>query len=508
MRHNDARYMALLSVAGVTKEYPGVVALSDVSLAFESGEVHGIIGENGAGKSTLMKILSGVEHPTKGQIVFEGKEQSFKGVQDAMKAGIVMIHQELNLVDDLSIAENIFLHREPKKFGFLIDHSRMEGDSRDLLARVNCQLDPRLKVGGLSIAQKQLVEIAKALSFRAKVMIMDEPTAVLTERETDALFGLISQLKSEGVTVLFITHILEELTENCDRISVLRDGKFVGTVGAGSITPRELAHMMVGRELGEMYPPKSEVLESAPIWLEVKNLSVPGYANHVSFQVRQGEIVGLSGLVGAGRTEVCEAIAGIRSRTDGTVFVGGEVRKMRSPGEGKKAGVAYLSEDRKALGVHLDISIKDNIALPNLDKFSGLFVNDAKISESASQWKDSLAIKTPDTKVTAGSLSGGNQQKVVLAKWLESGPQVVLLDEPTRGIDVGSKAEIYVLIQKLAMEGKAVLVVSSEMPELIGICHRILVMKSGTLMGEVHGEDMTEHKIMEMAAGVEEQQSV
>ncbi len=499
--------MPLLIAKNLTKEYPGVTALDSVDLEFELGEVHGIIGENGAGKSTLMKILSGVEQTTKGSMVFEGKEISFRGVQEAMNSGIVMIHQELNLVDDLSIAENIFLGREPKKFGFLLDHKLMAQKSRELLARVNCTIDPNQKVSGLSIAQKQLVEIAKALSFHAKVMIMDEPTAVLTERETSALFALIAQLKKEGTTVLFITHILEELTENCDRISVLRDGKFVATVSAKDISPKDLAHMMVGRELGEMYPEKLKVDEAADFLLELKSLTIPGYAEDISFGVRAGEIVGLGGLVGAGRTEVCEAIAGIRSRSDGDVLISGQRVAMRSPLDGKKSGIAYLSEDRKALGVHLDLSIENNIALPNLDKFSGLFMNDSSVRKSSLAWKESLGIKTPSVDVRAGSLSGGNQQKVVIAKWLESGPQVVLLDEPTRGIDVGSKAEIYVLIQKLASEGKAVLVVSSEMPELIGICHRILVMRSGVLMGEVRGDEMTEQRIMELAAGVEGQVS-
>lgn len=496
--------MAILAVKGLCKAYPGVQALDSVDLSFEAGEVHGVIGENGAGKSTLMKILSGVEVPTSGTMMLEGQERSYRRVNEAIADGIVMIHQELNLVDDLSVAENIFLGREAVKMGVFIDHPGIESASKELLKRVNCTIEPSRKVGGLSIAQKQLVEIAKALSYHARVVIMDEPTAVLTERETTALFDLVRQLKAEGVTVILITHILDELTENCDRVSVLRDGKYVGTVQASEVTPRELAHMMVGRELGDLYPPRSKIDQDSPVLLNVENLDVPSHASDFSVQVRAGEIVGLAGLVGAGRTEVCEAIAGIRPKSGGKVFVSGLELVAKSPADGLRKGIAYLSEDRKSLGVHLSLSIKDNIALPSLDKFSKALVDDAMIDRTAESWRTSLSIRTPDTSVQAGSMSGGNQQKVVLAKWLETSPNVILLDEPTRGIDIGSKTEIYNLISGLATEGKAVLVVSSEMPELIGICHRIVVMRSGRVVGEVDGATATEHQIMELAAGVME----
>lgn len=492
--------MAIIEVRGLTKDYPGVRALDDVSLSFEAGEVHGVIGENGAGKSTLMKILSGVEIASAGQVLLDGEEVSFKRVNEAMDRGVVMIHQELNLIDHLSVAENVFLGRE-KRRGPVLDMGAMVSASRELLARVGCEVDPRVLVGELSIAQKQLVEIAKALSYSARFMIMDEPTAVLTERETLALFALVRQLKAEGVTVVFITHILEELVENCDRITVLRDGRYVDTVPAEGTSPKDLAHMMVGREMGDLYPPKPEIPEIAEALLQVEDLTVTGRARKISFSVRAGEIVGLAGLVGAGRTEVCEAIAGIRAKESGYVMVAGEPATIRSPQDGLRYGIAYLSEDRKALGLHVNLPIRDNIILPNLREYSGLVVQEKRAREKAEEWKVVMAIKAPDLAANVNSLSGGNQQKVSLSKWLETVPKIVLLDEPTRGIDIGSKTEIYLLIKRLAEEGKAVVVVSSELPELIGICHRIMVMRSGELVGEVSGEEMTEQRVNELAWG-------
>lgn len=496
--------MAIIEVKDLTKEYPGVRALDSVDLAFEPGEVHGVIGENGAGKSTLMKILSGVEQPTRGEVLLDGKPVQYRGVNDAMAEGVVMIHQELNLVDHLSVAENVFLGREIRK-GPMLNRAEMERLSKEYLARVNCEVNPKRSVGELSIAQKQLVEIAKALSYNARFMIMDEPTAVLTERETEALFALVRQLKSEGVTVAFITHILEELTENCDRITVLRDGKFVDTVPAGEITPKELANMMVGREVGDLYPTKTELPEYAEPYLEVLNLHVPGFAHDVSFDVKPGEIVGLAGLVGAGRTEVCEAIAGIRAISSGTIKVNGHKAKISKPIDGLNHGIAYLSEDRKALGLHLNLPIRDNIVLPNLREYSRVTVQDKRAREKAEEWKKTMTIKAPDLGQNVSSLSGGNQQKVSLSKWLETVPKIVLLDEPTRGIDIGSKAEIYLLIQRLAEEGKAVVVVSSELPEVIGICHRVLVMRGGELVGEVAGDELTEHRVNELAWGAKQE---
>ncbi len=495
--------MAIIEVKGLTKEYPGVRALDNVDLAFEPGEVHGLIGENGAGKSTMMKMLSGVEQPTSGQIFLEGKPVAFRRVNDAMAQGVVMIHQELNLIDHLSVAENVFLGRE-KLRGPVLDHAAMEAESKELLGRVSCEVDPKRLVGSLSIAQKQLVEIAKALSYHARFMIMDEPTAVLTERETIALFRLVGQLKEEGVTVVFITHILEELVENCDRITVLRDGQFVDTVAANETNPKALAHMMVGREMGDLYPEKPVIPEIAEALLEVEDLTVEGLAKGVSFSVRAGEIVGLAGLVGAGRTEVCEAIAGIRHKDGGYVLVNGEPALIGKPEDGLRYGIAYLSEDRKALGLHVNLPIRDNIVLPNLREYTQVVVKDRRAREKAEEWKVTMSIKAPDLGANVNSLSGGNQQKVSLSKWLETVPKIILLDEPTRGIDIGSKTEIYLLIKRLAEEGKAIVVVSSELPELIGICHRILVMRGGELVGEVSGDEMTEHRVNELAWGARE----
>ena len=497
--------MAIIEVKGLTKRYPGVVALDSVDMAFEPGEIHGVIGENGAGKSTLMKILSGVEQPTEGELYLDGHPQQFRGVNDAMGDGVVMIHQELNLIDHLSVAENVFLGREIRK-GPMLNRRKMEEMSRGYLERVSCEVNPSRLVEGLSIAQKQLVEIAKALSYNARFVIMDEPTAVLTERETEALFRLVRQLKEEGVTVAFITHILEELTENCDRITVLRDGKFVATVAAHEVTPKDLANMMVGREVGDLYPNKSEVAWEAEPLLEVAGLFVPGHASNVSLSVRPGEILGLAGLVGAGRTEVCEAIAGIRGKSAGTIKVRGHKVKIDKPIDGLKHGIAYLSEDRKALGLHLNLPIRANIVLPNLAEYTKVTVQDKRARDKAEEWKKTMAIKAPDLGQNVSSLSGGNQQKVSISKWLETVPQVVLLDEPTRGIDIGSKAEIYLLIQRLAAEGKAVVVVSSELPEVIGICHRVLVMRGGEVVGEVTDDELTEHRVNELAWGARPEQ--
>lgn len=495
--------MAILEVRGLTKEYPGVRALDGVDLAFEAGEVHGVIGENGAGKSTLMKVLAGIEQPTAGEVHWQGSQAGFKSVTEAMVAGVVMIHQELNLVDDLSVAENIFLGREPRR-GAALDFRAMREASKGFLDRVGSEIEPKTSVGTLSVAQKQLVEIAKALSYNAKFVIMDEPTAVLTERETEALFKLIRQLRSEGVTVVFITHILEELTGNCDRITVLRDGQFVATVAAGETSPRELSHMMVGREMGDLYPERPTVAEDAKTVLEVKNLAVRGITESVSFSVKAGEIVGISGLVGSGRTETCEAIAGLRPVEAGTIRLHGNVESLRGPADARKLGIAYVSEDRKGTGLHQLLSIRDNIVLPHLGSYSKVTVDDKRIAEAAEGWKTALGIKASDLSAEVKSLSGGNQQKVSLAKWLETAPDVILLDEPTRGIDIGSKAEIYLLIKKLAEEGKGVVVVSSELPELIGICHRIMVMRTGRSVGEVTGEAMTEQHVMELAWGAQE----
>lgn len=498
--HTESVSMALIEINDLTKEYPGVTALDGVCLSIQEAEIHGIIGENGAGKSTLMKILSGVEVLTRGSISLESKPARFHSVKDAEDAGIVMIHQELNLAEDMTVAENIFLGRELSQFG-IINQKEQERQSQQLLDRISATIKPGTKVRDLSIAQKQQVEIARAIGCKAKVVIMDEPTAVLTSREVEALFRVVQELKDQGVTVIYISHILEELILICDRITVLRDGHFVDTVEAKSVTPADLAHKMVGRELGELFPIKGPQVEAQPI-LEGKNLSVEGFVKDISFSVAPGQILGFAGLIGSGRTELFEAIIGIRNLSQGNVLVNGKQVKIDSPSHALNYGIAYLSEDRKARGLHLLLSIRENIVLANLKKYSKFTIQSARVDQAAEKWRSDLQIKLARLDDQVSSLSGGNQQKVCLAKWLDTNPQILILDEPTRGVDIGAKAEIYNLIHRLASEGMAVVVISSEMLELIGLCHDVIVLRSGSAEGSLHGDEITEQNMMELAAGV------
>jgi ribose transport system ATP-binding protein len=491
--------MPRLEVRDIAMQFPAVRALDGVTIAFESGEVHGIIGENGAGKSTLMKILSGLQLPTEGVTLLDGEPLNLHGVRDALGKGIAMIHQELNLVDDLTVSENVFLGREITKAGVL-DRARMASITKEYLEQVHAPFSPYTRVGDLSIAGKQLVEIAKALGSNAEILIMDEPTAVLSEPEAEALFELIGKLRSQGVTVLYISHRLAEVCAICDRITVLRDGKWVATVDGRTAKPADLANLMVGRELSDFYPPKLQEPTNGPV-LEVRSARVPGYVSDATFSVRPGEILGLSGLVGAGRTELAEALIGVRPFY-GELVVEGKPTRINSPREAMRRGIAYVSEDRKGIGLILSLSTVDNTSMASLPKF-GAVVDRRGEREAANRWKQDLDIRVGDMDAAVLYLSGGNQQKVSLAKWLETAPNILILDEPTRGVDVGAKREIYNLIQKLAMEGLACIVISSELPEIIGLCHRAVVMRDGRTVGEVSGAELTEEAIMHLAAGVE-----
>lgn len=556
--------MPRIEVREVVKEYPGVRALGGVSLDFAPGEVHGVIGENGAGKSTLMKILAGVERATSGSVCVNEEECDFRGVQDAMRAGIVMIHQELNLVDDLSVAANLFLgregnfnfeaqeaistdlvaeigdnpspappqtrggnseptinsHRKRGKVlaGIIVNKIAQEQEAKRWLEQVGAEFGAHRMVGSLSLAEKQLVEIAKAVSTGAEILIMDEPTAVLSLREKEALFGLVARLKGEEKTVILISHLLGELIENCDRISVLRDGEFVGTVLAGQIDERGLAGMMVGRELGEMYPAIPACGSGVVFRVKFKDSTPPqplpklgegnpnDFANGIGkgsteISIRRGEVLGFAGLIGSGRTELWESILGLRRENLGSGTLEGESVRRRLK-EWNEAGVIYVSEDRKGAGLHLDFSVEDNVVLPWLSRFGKIVTGKKRVRDSAETWQEKLAIKVPSVGDRVGSLSGGNQQKVSLAKWLEGDPKVIVLDEPTRGVDVGSKAQIYEIIAGLAAEGKAVVVISSEMQEVIGLCHRVVVMRDGEPVGILERSELSENRIMEFAAGV------
>jgi ribose transport system ATP-binding protein len=482
-----------LEVKDIVMQFPAVRALNGVSMAFEQGEVHGIVGENGAGKSTLMNILSGVLRPTSGSILLEDKPIILHGVRDAMRHGIAMMHQELNLVDELTVAENVFLGREVTKGG-LLDRAKMIEETDGYLQQVHTGFTATEKVGNLSIAGKQLVEIAKAISVKAEILIMDEPTAVLSDPEAEALFEIIAKLRERGTTVLYISHRLAEVCAICDRITVLRDGVKVVTMDAKGSTPAQIADLMVGRALSDFYPPKLPE-PSEPAALRVENFAGS------SFEVRPGEILGLAGLVGAGRTELAEAIIGIRPIGLAQLKVKGELVKIGNPRQAMRYGIAYVSEDRKGLGLHTDLSCIHNITMANLRSY-GQFINQSREKAAAADWKQGLDIRAGDLAEPVSSLSGGNQQKISLAKWLDTKPTILILDEPTRGVDVGAKREIYDLIQRLASEGLACIVISSELPEIIGLCHRTVVMREGVIVGEVGADNLNEEAVMRLAAGV------
>ena len=474
--------------------FPSVRALDGVSIAFEAAEVHGVVGENGAGKSTLMKILSGVQQATSGTLILDGQPRVLSGVRDATRHGIAMIHQELNLVDELTVAENVFLGHEITKRGVL-DKASMVSATAGYLNEVHAVFAPTDKVGDLSIAGKQLVEIAKALALKASILIMDEPTAVLSEPEAESLFALIAKLKSQGTTVLYISHRLTEVCAICDRVTVLRDGKWIASISAKNTTPSELAGLMVGRPLSDFYPPKLATSGGAPI-LEIENVG------GASLSVRPGEILGLAGLVGAGRTELAEAVIGIRPLQGGVIRLEGQVRRIRSPKDAMKLGIAYVSEDRKHLGLHLTLSAIHNITLANLKAYGDIVLKQSLERRSAEDWKKDFDIRAGSLDDVVGNLSGGNQQKISIAKWLETKPKVIILDEPTRGVDVGAKREMYNLIQRLASEGMACIVISSELPEVIGLCHRVVVMREGKIVGELMDSELSEEAVMHLAAGV------
>jgi ribose transport system ATP-binding protein len=497
---------AVIATDALVKDFGPVRALDSVTLAVAPGEVRGLVGENGAGKSTLMGALAGLVRPASGRILVRGREVRFSGPAHAQALGIAMIHQELNLVDELSIADNIFLGREITRCGF-VRRRATHAAAAAILADVGCRVSPSARVGGLSIAQKQMVEIAKAASMDAAVLIMDEPTAVLTGAETASLFRLIRELKGRGVAVIYVSHILREVLEVCDRVTVLRDGRVTGEVAAGEATEAGLARMMVGRDLSEQFPPPADpsALDAAPVVLDVRGLSVPGFARDVWFGVRAGEVLGLAGLVGAGRTETAEAIVGLRPRPAGTITVKGRPAAFGSPREAARHGVAYLSEDRRGRGLTLGMGLVENTTMVSLPRYcrGGVIRRGAEYA-AARAHVERLAIKAGrNLRQPVERLSGGTQQKVALAKWLEVFPDVLILDEPTRGVDVGAKREIYAIIRALADAGKACVMISSELAELLGMCDRIVVMRAGGVAGTIARQDFSEQRVMMLAAGIE-----
>ena len=495
----------LLQMVDVEKTFPGVKALKGVNLNVKRGEVHALCGENGAGKSTLMKCLIGIQPVTSGQIIFDGKPISKYNTSDALNMGISMIHQELSPVEYRPIMENIWLGREPVgKFG-LVDHKKMYEDSKAVLKQIDLDVDPKTLMVNLTVAQMQMVEIAKAVSYNAKLIIMDEPSSSLTEREEQQLFTIIRRLKNEGRSIIYISHRLEEIFEVADTVTVFRDGTNVGEAAVKDITTEQLIAMMVGRPMDDLFPKIDTDKEG--VVLKVENLSHHKYFKNVSFEVRKGEILGFAGLVGAGRTEVMETIFGIRPHTEGQIYLHGKPVEIHNPGEAINMGISFLTEDRRGTGIFPLLSIDTNIAIPNYDKYLtklGL-VDQKAVDEACAKYVQAIEIKTPSLKQKIMNLSGGNQQKVLLARWLMTEPDVLILDEPTRGIDVGAKAEIYQLMSELAAQGKCIIMVSSELPEVIGMSDRIVVMHEGKITGILdNGPDVTQEVLMRYATGTDD----
>ncbi|WP_210316287.1 sugar ABC transporter ATP-binding protein [Devosia oryzisoli] len=494
----SAPVVPLVEMTGIDKSFPGVRALSQARFQLLPGEVHALMGENGAGKSTLMKILSGVYQRDAGTILLDGRPSEIASPREAQDRGIGIIHQELALMRDLTAAQNIFIGREPRRFGIL-DERALNRDAQAIFDSMNLRLDPTVVVESLTIAKQQMVEIAKALSYRSRVLIMDEPTAALNDAEIAELFAIINRLKAEGVGIVYISHKMDEIKRISDRVTVMRDGEYVGTVPAAETPIETIISMMVGRTLGSetfVVPNTAD----APVALEVRNLNRGREIRDVSFSVRQGEILGFAGLMGAGRTEVARAIFGADRRESGEIWVHGKRVGISTPRDAVASGIGYLSEDRKLFGLATGLDVRNNIALPSLERFTGPggILNDAAMRDAARGYIRQLSIKTPSETQEARLLSGGNQQKVVIAKWLLRDCDILIFDEPTRGIDVGAKTEIYKLLNTLAAQGKAIIVISSELPEVLRLSHRIAVMCEGRLTGFLPG-GTSQEEIMRLA---------
>ncbi len=491
----------LLSMENIEKSFPGVKALDNVSLTVRRGTVHALMGENGAGKSTLMKCLFGVYSKDSGKIFLDGKEVNFKNSKEALENGVAMVHQELNQALKRNVMDNMWLGRFPKVAEYLpvVSEKKMYDSTKKLLEYLNITVDPKTVMGTMSVSQRQMVEIAKAVSYDSQIIVFDEPTSSLNREEAEHLFEIINMLRDRGCGIIYISHKMEEILRISDEVTVMRDGKYIATVSAGEITINEIIRLMVGRELTNRYPPKKH--ETGEKWLEIKGLTAEySRVSDVSFSARKGEILGVAGLDGSGRTELLENIFGIAKRRSGTITLDGKEVRNRNSREAIKNGFALLTEERRATGIFGILNICENTTISSLDRYTkGPFLSKKKLMEYTKWAIDSLRIKTPSQETKIRSLSGGNQQKVILARWLLTQPDVLLLDEPTRGIDVGAKYEIYQLIQELAAKGKTVIMVSSEMPELLGVCDRIIVMSGGRKAGEVDAKTATQEEIMALA---------
>jgi len=496
----------LLDLKGMSKTFPGVKALSNVNLDLRAGEVLGLCGENGAGKSTLMKVLTGIYQPDPGgEIWIKGEKVHVTGINHARDLGLAIIHQELNIVPDLTVAQNLYLGRPGSTRAGIVNDKKLNKDAQELFDHLKMDINPKAYCRDLSVARLQMVEIARALSYDADILIMDEPTAALTIEETDALFDLIHDFVTPSTGLIYISHRMPEIKQITDRVVVLRDGEYVGTVNTAEVEMQEIISMMVGRKLKSDVRPVTKPQTDETV-LEVKNLSTKNLIKNVSFDVKKGEIFGFAGLMGAGRTEVARCVFGADPRTEGDIYVHGKKVRITNAKDGVTNGIGYLSEDRKRFGILLDADVKANVTLADMKDYAKAgFVDDRKIRRTALDYVDKLRIRTPSINQTLLNLSGGNQQKVVIAKWLVRDSDVLIFDEPTRGIDVGAKEEIYQLLENLAAQGKAIVVISSELPEVLRLSNRIAVMAQGRIIGILDNEEATQEKIMELATVGQEQ---
>ena len=491
----------LLEMKGVSKTFPGVKALDNANLTVRSHSVHALMGENGAGKSTLLKCLFGIYAKDEGEILFLGQPVNFKTSKEALENGISMVHQELNLVKQSSVMDNLWLGRYPTKGG-LVDHTKMYNDTKAIFDELDIDIDPKVKVGKLSVSQMQMIEIAKAFSYNAKIVIMDEPTSSLSEKEVSHLFSIIAKLKDRGCGIIYISHKMDEIFKICDEVTILRDGKWINTIPVKGATMDGIVAMMVGRELTQRFPPKTN--QPKEVILTVENLTALNQPSikDISFDLHKGEILGIAGLVGAKRTDIVETIFGIRERKSGVVKLHDKVMRNKTALEAINNGFALVTEERRSTGIYSNLNIEFNSLISNIKSYMTKFglLSSAKM-KSDTQWViDSMNVKTPSHKTNIGSLSGGNQQKVIIGRWLLTQPEIMMLDEPTRGIDVGAKYEIYQLIMELAKKDKGIIIISSEMPELLGITDRIMVMSNGKLAGIVNTKETSQQEILNLAA--------
>ena len=490
---------ALLTMKNIKKSFSGVAALKNAELELNKGEVVALMGENGAGKSTLMKILTGIYSKDEGTVTFEGKEVEYKSVSESEEAGIAIVHQELNMMNDLTVAQNLFIGKERKK-GIFIDDAKMAEDAKELFKKLNVDINPNVKIGNLTVGKQQMVEIAKAISTNAKVIVFDEPTAALTDSEIEELFKVINDLRDKGTGIIYISHRMDEINVISDKVIVMRDGEYVGTLVTKECTKDDIIKMMVGRTVFMEPKTKSDVSADAEVVLRCENLNRGKHVKNVSFELRKGEILGFSGLMGAGRTEVARLIFGADPMDSGKIFIHGKEVSIKSTKDAVNAGIGYLSEDRKRYGLLVDKSVEENTCLSSLEKFTkGLFIDGSKSKTVSEKYVQELRTKTPSVTQIIKKLSGGNQQKVVIAKWLVKDSEILIFDEPTRGIDVGAKSEIYDLMERLVKEGKSIIMISSELPEVLRMSDRVVVMCEGRITGCLDISEASQEGIMTCA---------